>query len=85
MSKQKYTLEAIDMRRDALAEEASKQEKHIREDVENLFAPPVSETKIKSWMAQTEKALAIYDGVMLGWKIFRQFRHLIPSRRKRRR
>lgn len=85
MSKQKYTLEAIDARRDTLAEEATKQEKQIREDVESLFAPPVSETKIQSWAAQTEKALAIYDGVMLGWKIFRQFRRLIPSRSKKRR
>lgn len=84
MNKQKYTLETIDARREALAEEAVKQEKRIRDGVENLFAPPASETRLQSWMAQTEKALAIYDGIMLGWKIFRQFRHLMPSRRRRR-
>lgn len=38
-----------------------------------LFTPPQAQTKVQHWVNQAEKAMAVYDGFMLMYKLFNRY------------
>lgn len=53
----------------------------------SLTTPPSSDGKVQNWVNQVERAVALYDGVMTGYKLLRRFgsvvRRITPKKTKR--
>ncbi len=45
----------------------------IAKNWEALSTPPRANTKVQHWMYQAEKAVAVYDGFMLMYKLFNRY------------
>ena len=46
--------------------------------------PPPADTKVQQWVNSAERVVAVYNGVMMGYKLLRRFRGLFSHRKKRR-
>lgn len=68
-----YTIESLQQRRNQLQKQLNNSKEVITDQWIKLFAPPQAETKVQMWVNQAERAYAIYDGVMLGYKLFKRF------------
>lgn len=68
-----YTIESLQQRRSQLQKQLNNSKEVITDQWIKLFAPPQAETKVQMWVNQAERAYAIYDGVMLGYKLIRKF------------
>lgn len=82
MMKRPFTLAEIERQRLLVDKGRRELEAGIKEDVAHLFAPMPSGSKLQSWINNAERAIAVYDGVMLGFKFFRQFRGMFHRKRK---
>ena len=73
-SNQTYTPEMLQARLNVLHKKLDKNRASIAKKWQLLFAPPSeSESKVQMWVNQAERAVAVYDGVMMGYKLFRRF------------
>ncbi len=80
--RQPYTLESIAAERARLVKDKEETAARIRLDATALFAPEPAETKMQALINNAGRAIAIYDGVMLGYKLLRQFGGLFRRKRK---
>ena len=84
-----YTPELLQKRLQTLHARLDENKAAIAEQWHTLFAPPAeSDGKLQYWMSQADRAVAVYDGVMLGYKLLKRFNGTISrwthkNRRKR--
>ncbi len=69
----KNIMETLQKERQRIDAELSKSRRSIGEKWNVLFAPPKADTKVQRWVSQAEKAVAVYDGFMLMYKLFKRF------------
>lgn len=82
MVRHTYTLEEIDLRREQARQAFRKTERDIKRQVDALLAPPPAGNKMQEWIGHAERAYAIYDGVMTGYRLYRRFRGFFRRKKK---
>jgi len=82
MKKAVYTLETIAAEKERLRVRLAASKARISRQAEALFGPPPAANKVQRWTNHAERAFAIYDGVMTGYKLFRSFRNLFRRRKR---
>ena len=75
-----YTLEDILDERQQVLNELREQKRIIKRNINDLIAPPRSTTKIGTFMNTFDRAIAIYDGVMVGMRVMHRSKTLFRSR-----
>ena len=84
-----YTPESIDARKEELRQQIKEKQDVLVKKAKELTQPEAAETTSQKWINNFNKAIAIYDGVMMGYKIYRGVRafSFLPwkKRKKRRR
>ena len=78
------TLQALSVRKAELKKELTQTSESIRDHWHALMDPPPADTKVQQWVSSAERVVAVYDGVMMGYKLLRRFRGLFSHRKKRR-
>ena len=73
----KYTVELLQQERAKIRKQLEANKTAIVNHWASLVTPAPADTKVQMWVNQAEKAYAIYDGVMLGYKLFRKFNHFV--------
>lgn len=73
----KYTVESLQQERAKIRKQLEANKTAIVNYWASLVTPAPADTKVQMWVNQAEKAYAIYDGVMLGYKLFRKFNHFV--------
>lgn len=86
MTDKKYSIESLQQEKNSLRKQLEKNKANISLHWTTLFNPPEPDSKMQKWVNQAERAYAIYDGVMLGYKLFRRFNSFMSifHRKKRR-
>ena len=74
MIKRVYTLEEIDRRRAALRSQIKGHEASLRRRWQTTFQSPPAESKWQGLVNKADAAFSIYDGFMMGLKVFRRVR-----------
>lgn len=82
MIRHTYTLEEINIRRAQTLKALRHTEEEIKQRTDAMLAPPPAGNKMQMWISHAERAYAIYDGVMTGYKLFRRFRGLFSRKKK---
>ena len=77
------TLQALSVRKAELKKELTQTSESIRDHWHALMDPPPADTKVQQWVNSAERAVAVYDGLMMGYKLLRRFRGLFSHRKKR--
>lgn len=77
MKEQKTTLQTLELQKRALKKDIALCEKRISRHWDLLFTPPQPNTKVEALVAHAERAYAVYDGVMLGYKLLRRFNRIM--------
>lgn len=70
------TMRELEERRQALKDELNKSRHRIAQQWNVLFTPPQADTKVQHWVNQAERAVAVYDGFMMMYKLGRRFQHI---------
>lgn len=68
-----YTLEYLEKRQQALQQQMQSSRQRISYTWRQLFEPPQADTKVQRWVNQAERAVAVYDGFMMMYKLFHRF------------
>lgn len=79
MAKSGFTLEELESLRLELEKESEALANSMRSKVQEVIAPMPSGGKVQSLLNNAERIIAIYDGVRVGFKLFRQVRRLFSS------
>ncbi len=82
MNTRPSTMDELEARRAQLQQEAEETAARMRLTVNEIFAPTPAGNKVQSLMNNAGRLYAVYDGVMLGFKLFRQFNGLFRKKRK---
>lgn len=77
-----YTLETIAAEKEKVRARLAACKKRMDEQAGALFGPPPAAGKMQRWANNLERAFALYDGVMTGYKLFRSFRSLFRRRKR---
>lgn len=83
MPKTYYTLASMLAERKALGKKLNKSKTNIAADWDSLFTPPKADNKVQLWVNQAERILAMYDGIMLGYKLIQRIAGRFSPFRKR--
>ena len=86
MKQNSSTLEQLEKRQEILRKEMNKSRQIIANKWERLFTPPEADTKVQHWVNQAERAVAVYDGFMMMYKLGQRFNSiskLFRCRKKR--
>ena len=78
------TPQSLAAREADLKKELTETSESIRAHWHALMDPPPADTKVQQWVNSAERVVAVYDGVMMGYKLLRRFRGLFSHRKKRR-
>lgn len=68
-----YTQEALQQRREKINKQLLQSKKNIYHHWQSLTSPTKADTQVQQWVNQAEKAVAIYDGFMLMYKLMHRF------------
>lgn len=79
-----YDQAYLQKRRAELQAEMQKTRESIALQASLLFTPAPATTKMQHWVQQAERAVAVYDGVMTGYKLFQKFRSVFVGKKGRR-
>ena len=82
MIRHTYTLNEIEIRRAQTEKALQQMEQRIKAKTDRLLTPPPAENKMKMWIGNAERAYAVYDGVMTGYKLLKKIKHLFKRRKK---
>lgn len=69
MTQTHYTLDSMLSERKSLGKKLQKSKQKIAADWETLFTPPRAENKVQRWVNNAERIVAMYDGIMLGYRL----------------
>jgi hypothetical protein len=76
-----YTPEFIHEQKVRVKKKLNKSSLEIKQHVNNLFAPPKNDTRAERISSAIDRSIAIFDGVMFGMKIVRQFQHFFLKKK----
>ena len=79
MAKSGFTLEELETLRLELEKDSEALASSMRSKAQEMIAPMPSGGKVQSLLNNAERIIAIYDGVRVGFKLFRQVRRLFSS------
>lgn len=65
----RYTIEGLKQTQHALRQQTEASKSRIADHWASLFAPPKADTKVQRWVNQAERAVAVYDGFMVAFKL----------------
>lgn len=82
MSRYRYTPEEIEARRAWLADRIEEKRESIARRWDELVAPREDRHGPGKWMDRAATALTIYDGAVMGYKVFRCLNRLFFRRRR---
>lgn len=71
----------IRTRKAALRTELVECSETIRITAKQMFAPPKASNKMESFFNILDQGMAVYDGVILGMRVMRNFKRLFGRRR----
>lgn len=80
----KYTIESLQQEKLKVRKQLNANKTAILNHWTSLVSPTPTDSKVQMWVNQAEKAYAIYDGVMLGYKLFRRFNSFVSIFGKKR-
>ena len=82
-----YTPEAIEARKVELREQIKAKQEALIKKANMLTQPETADTISQKWVNNIGKVIAVYDGVMMGYKIYRGVRafSFLPWKRRRKR
>ena len=83
MKQNSSTLEQLEKRQEVLRKEMNKSRQTISYKWECLFTPPKADTKVQHWVNQAERAVAVYDGFMMMYKLGQRFNSVLKLFRQR--
>ena len=83
MEQEQYDLVQLYERRSKVNAQLIELEAKIRKESTQLFSKSSPKGKPATFMTQFERALAIYDGVMIGYKLYRRFSGVLKFFRKK--
>ena len=80
-----YTPEAIEARKAELRQQIKEKQEALIKKANMLTQPEAAETTSQKWINNIGKAIAIYDGLMTGYKIYRGVRafSFLPWKKRR--
>lgn len=84
LKNQKYTLEDISQRKQEVLQDIRVQHRVIAETAQAIFAPILPSPKLNQTTALIKKfniAMAIFDGAMIGMKLFKRIRKILKRSR----
>ncbi len=84
MTQGTYTLLTIEAEKARIRKEMDALKGRMKERTEELFAAPPADTKMQRIMNSAERALAVWDGVWMGYKLIKAFGIFLPGKYKRR-
>lgn len=82
MIRHTYTLSEIEIRRSQTEKALRQMELRIKEKTNRLLAPPPAANKMQEWINNAERAYAVYDGVMTGYKLLKKLKRVFRRNRK---
>ena len=82
MEQEQYDLATLRKQRVAIKTQILELELGIKKKATDFFKQDSSQGKSKSFITYFEKGLAIYDGVIMGYKLYNRFGYLISFFRK---
>ncbi len=72
----------IHNRKSELRKEIQICNENIRNTTRTLFAPPKANNKMESFFNIIDQGMAVYDGVVLGMRVMRNFRRIFSRSRR---
>ena len=75
-----HTLEAILAEREKVLADIRQQKAFMKQKTQALFAPPKATSKMEAMINSFDKAVAIYDGVVVGMRIVGRFKSFFRRR-----
>lgn len=75
--------EQLLLRKKGLEAQLEKSRQSIAKKWDILSTPPKADTKVQHWVNQAEKAVAVYDGFMLMYKLFNRYGRIKKVFKKR--
>lgn len=79
-----YTPEELEARRARLTREIEKKEMAIRRKWQDIISPPAADNKLSQWINRAEAAYSVFDGVMTGYRLCRNFSSFFRRKKSRR-
>lgn len=73
MKENYYTLESLSQKQQRLHKEIKMSQQRISTTWSQLTTPPEANTKMQHWVNQAERAVAVYDGFMMMYKLIHRF------------
>lgn len=73
MKENYYTLESLSQKQQRLRKEIKMSQQRISATWSQLTTPPEANTKMQHWVNQAERAVAVYDGFMMMYKLIHRF------------
>ena len=83
MKQNSSTLEQLEKTQEVLRKEMNKSRQPIAYKWECLFTQPKADTKVQHWVNQAERAVAVYDGFMMMYKLGQHFNSVLTLFRQR--
>lgn len=74
-----YTIESLREESKRLHSELDKCGASIGRKWTDLTTPTAAQGKVQMWVGQAEKAIALYDGIMTGYKLFKALSRWRPK------
>lgn len=71
---ERYDMERIAAMKAGLQNELNESRQRIAQHWDNLTTEPAQQTRQQMFMNQVSKGLALYDGVMTGYKLYKRLR-----------
>lgn len=73
MKENYYTLESLSQKQQRLRKEIKMSQQRISTTWSQLTTPSEANTKMQHWVNQAERAVAVYDGFMMMYKLIHRF------------
>ena len=68
------------LRKQQLRERIEAKRHDIQQQIEILCTPDDNSTMQKRWINNLGKGIAIADGVLTGWRIYKRISHFLPNK-----
>lgn len=82
-SKNNDTLDVLQVLQKDLESKLDENKQNISRHWSNLFTTPQADTKVQHWVNQAEKAVALYDGFMMAYKLIHRFNFFVSAFRRK--
>ena len=85
MEERQYDLTTLDAKKEEINKQLSVLENKIRVETSHLFGKSAPKSKSEMFITNFERAMVIYDGAMVGYKLYRRFNGVMNFFKKNKR